>query len=277
MAQTVIGMFNATTNAQKAQEELVSAGFDRNHIDIAEGSMTRHTGDYDGDGDVDTSDKVKSFFGNLFDNDDDVNRYSTAAGSNTVVTVYTNEMSQAKKAAAIMNQHGALGGQNNLSPMESYNDDRYTEAGYAGLGYTDTDFETTNNMNADDSVAVVEENMKVGKREVTTGGLRVHSRIVEKPVQESLRLRTEEVYVDRKSVDRPATEAELSGFKEGTIEMTERSEEAVVSKEARVKEEISLHKEVNQREEVISDTVRSTEVDVENISTNEADTTERNY
>jgi stress response protein YsnF len=43
----------------------------------------------------------------------------------------------------------------------------------------------------------------------------------------------------------------------------ERSEEAVVSKEARVVEEVVVHKEAEQRTETISDTVRRTEVDVE--------------
>ena len=39
----------------------------------------------------------------------------------------------------------------------------------------------------------------------------------------------------------------------------------VVSKEARVIEEISLDKKVNERKETIRDTVRKTEVDVEEI------------
>jgi stress response protein YsnF len=45
--------------------------------------------------------------------------------------------------------------------------------------------------------------------------------------------------------------------------MEERSEEAVVSKEARVVEEVVIHKDAEQRTETISDTVRRTEVDVE--------------
>ena len=52
-------------------------------------------------------------------------------------------------------------------------------------------------------------------------------------------------------------------FQERTVEMEERSEEAVVSKEARVKEELVVRKDVEQRTETISDTVRSTEVEIE--------------
>ncbi len=52
-------------------------------------------------------------------------------------------------------------------------------------------------------------------------------------------------------------------FQERTIEMDEKREEAVVSKEARVKEELVIKKDVNQRTETISDTVRSTKVEIE--------------
>ena len=52
-------------------------------------------------------------------------------------------------------------------------------------------------------------------------------------------------------------------FQERTIEMEERDEQAVVSKQARVTEELVVHKGVEQRTETVSDTVRKTEVEVE--------------
>ena len=59
------------------------------------------------------------------------------------------------------------------------------------------------------------------------------------------------------------TQAWGDPFQERTIEVEERGEEAVVSKEARVVEEVVVRKEADQRTETISDTVRKTEVDVE--------------
>ena len=47
--------------------------------------------------------------------------------------------------------------------------------------------------------------------------------------------------------------------------MRETAEVPVVSKEARVVEEVSLDKEITERQETIRDTVRNTEVDVEQI------------
>jgi len=112
----------------------------------------------------------------------------------------------------------------------------------------------------------MEEQLQIGKREVEGGGVRVRSRIVEKPVEETIRLREEHVTVNRRPVDRAVGEGEFANFKEGDIDISERSEQAVVSKDARVTEEISIGKNVEEREETVSDTVRSTEVDVEQIN-----------
>ena len=131
---------------------------------------------------------------------------------------------------------------------------------------TGNTFNTTGNTSdINRSIPIIEENLEVGKRTVQTGGVRLRSRIVERPVEETLRLREERVNIERNTVDRPATEADFTAFKEGEIEMIERAEVPVVSKQARVIEEVSLGKEVNERSETISDTVRKTEVDVENI------------
>ena len=66
--------------------------------------------------------------------------------------------------------------------------------------------------------------------------------------------------------DRPATEADFQAFREGEIEVTETSEQPMVSKEARVVEEVRLTKDVEQRDEVVRDTVRKTDVDVEKLN-----------
>ncbi len=99
-----------------------------------------------------------------------------------------------------------------------------------------------------------------------TGGVRLKSRIVERPVEEEMRLRQERVTVERNSVDREATSDELQAFTEGEIEMVENAEVPVVNKQARVVEEIRLNKEVDEHTETVHDTVRKTEVDIENLT-----------
>jgi len=120
----------------------------------------------------------------------------------------------------------------------------------------------------DESIPVVEETLRVGKREVMQGRVRVRSYVVETPVEEQVTLRREHVDVERRAVDRPVTDADRL-FEERTIEATETSEEAVISKEARVTEEVVIHKDVDQHTETVRDTLRRTEVEVDR----DADTT----
>ena len=88
-------------------------------------------------------------------------------------------------------------------------------------------------------------------------------RVVERPVEEVVRLREERVNVERRPVNRAVTDADLNAFREGSFELRERSEEAVVDKTARVVEEVAVNKEVAERSETVRDTVRSTDVNVE--------------
>jgi uncharacterized protein (TIGR02271 family) len=111
-------------------------------------------------------------------------------------------------------------------------------------------------------IPVAEEQVRIGKRDVSHGRVRVRSYVVETPVQEQVALREENVRVERRPVDRPSTGNE-GLFKERVIEAEERAQEAVVSKDARVKEEIAVKKDATSRTETVSDKVRRTEVEVE--------------
>jgi uncharacterized protein (TIGR02271 family) len=126
------------------------------------------------------------------------------------------------------------------------------------------------------AIPVVQEELKIGKREVQRGGVRVFSRVVETPVNESVNLREEHVSVERHAVDRPLTAGDKTAFKEQSIEMREKSEEAVVQKSARVVEEVVVGKQATQRQQNIKDSVRHTEVQVESLGAQDDDTYFRN-
>jgi uncharacterized protein (TIGR02271 family) len=114
----------------------------------------------------------------------------------------------------------------------------------------------------DEVIPVVEERLRVGKRDVDLGRVRVRSYVVEEPVSEDVSLREERVEIERRPVDRPLAGDERA-FTDRTIEAEEHAEEAVVTKDARVKEEIALRRKSDDRTETVSDTVRHTEVEVE--------------
>jgi len=128
-------------------------------------------------------------------------------------------------------------------------------------GYSERD--TLGTRSDAEVIPVAEEELRIGKRDVSHGRVRVRSYVVETPVNESVALREENVHVERRPVDRAATPADEVLFQDRTIEMEERAEEAVVAKEARVREELVINKEVGQRTETVTDTVRHTEVDIE--------------
>jgi len=112
------------------------------------------------------------------------------------------------------------------------------------------------------SVPIVQEELQVGKREVKEGTTRIKKDIVEKPVEKQVQLRDEEVKVERRSMDRPVKDPEKA-FQDKTIEMTETKEVPMVKKEARQTGEVVLKKESGQHTETVRDTVRETQVDVQ--------------
>ncbi len=116
------------------------------------------------------------------------------------------------------------------------------------------------------AVPVVEEQLQVGKRTVDQGGVRVYRRVVEVPAETSINLREEHVVVERNALNRPATQQDMDAQGDRSFELIETAEEAVVSKSAHVTEEVVVNKVVGEHTEHIRDTVRKTEVEVEQLS-----------
>lgn len=290
MTQTVIGIFDSPSEAQTAVTQLTNSGFTRGDIDIASRNTSTDTG-----ATTDTAyqeedrDSIGDFFKSLFGSDDDDDysnsrRYSEVAKRGTIVTVHARSSEEASRAADILDEYGAV----DIDERASQYSSGTTGAGIgtmgAATGVTGMGSTTTADMDdlsastrtgsthtgehKDSSIPIIEENLQVGKREVERGGVRVRSRIVERPVEEHLRLREEHVWVERTPVDRTATDADFANVKEGEFEMREHNEVPVVNKEARVVEEVSFGKEVEEHDETIRETVRKTDVDVEDLDQN---------
>ena len=138
------------------------------------------------------------------------------------------------------------------------------------IGDTATPIAATGN--ADAVIPIVEEELAVGKREVQRGGVRVYSRVVETPVEETVVLREEHATIERHPVNRPVSQADLEALRIQSIEVTETAEIPVVEKSARVVEEVLVSKESSERTQQISDSVRKTEVEVEQIETDTKNT-----
>lgn len=247
MAQTVIGVFENIADANQAAQQLTEVGFRHADVDVSTNYRDRET-----TRDEDNDEGVGGFFHSLFGDSDDKYRHTEATRRGTLVTVHTQTMEEAERASEILDEYGAM----------DVNDESYRTG-------TNTTAATSEFENTDATIPVIDEKMEVGKRTRESGHVKVRSRIVERPVEEHLRLRSEHVYVDRKAVNRPASEEEMENFKESSIDVTEHEEVPVVNKEAWVVEEVDVHTDVEERDEVVRDNVRHTEVDVDGNLTDE--------
>lgn len=160
----------------------------------------------------------------------------------TLITVRAETDGAAECAQRVMQQHGAVDIEERGSQWRS--------EGWSGK------------FGEGEVLPVVKEELAVGKRQVSKGGVRVYSHVVETPVEETVALREERATVDRRPVDRPVSAAD-DAFRDRTIEVSETAEEPVIAKRSRVVEEVRVAKEQTQREQTVRDTVRSTDVKVE--------------
>jgi len=254
MANAVVAVFDEYNEAQGAVNELLSAGFDRDEIKLS-GEEGKEIEAEEVQTEKSSGRGIGGFFRSLFgkeQQDEDVGVYDEALKhGNFVLTAIARTDERSELATEVMSHHHPV----DIDARAS----EWTGKASTGAGARAT---TTGQGTA---IPVVEEEVKVGKREVQRGGVRIFQRVSEKPIEEDVKLREERVTVERTPVNKPASEADLSAFKEGSTEVRATGEEAVVSKAARVVEEVRVGKEVNERTEHIKEKVRRTDVDVENL------------
>lgn len=300
MAKTVIGSFDSYAEAQSVVDELAQQGFDRDDISIiakdrepgakrADSERTDTGGSEVGSGAAKgalaggaiglaaglvaiaipgigpviaagplatalagagigaAAGGIIGALMNVGVNPEDAEYYAESVRRGGALVLVHAEEADAQRAADIMQLHGATDIDRRA--------EEWRQTGWQGFD--------PNAEPYDEVIPVVEEELRVGKREVERGRARVYTHVVEQPVQAQVQLQEEEVSVTRRPVDRPATERDLEAARDRSMEFTERGEEAVVEKKARVVEEVEISKDTRQRTERIDDSVRRTEVDVD--------------
>ncbi|MES2317144.1 MAG: YsnF/AvaK domain-containing protein [Pseudomonadota bacterium] len=293
MQHTLVAVFDNRGDAQKALEELVNSGYSRDQARLSEGDPAGDTS-LSPDSTISRSSaedpgsfvsSIRNFFTDIFgtERDEDARVYSEAVNrGHYVLTVVTDSMPEVERAADLVERFGPIdideqaqqwsGGPGTQRPgsgawqQSQPMSQQYAQGSQETLQQGAQQRQGSQQRADTTAIPVIEEELKVGKREVDRGGVRIYQRVVETPVNESVGLREEHVNVERHPVNRPLDPADVAAFQETTIELRETAEEAVVEKTARVVEEVVVGKEVTQRNEQISDTVRRTEVEVEQIA-----------
>jgi uncharacterized protein (TIGR02271 family) len=257
--RTITAFFEDHEDASEAIQRLQTAGIPRTDINMIEGSRSGSSPPQESAG---FWESLKEMF--LPDED----RYTYAEGlrrGGYLVTVRTND-AHYERALDILDDEGTIDIDERAQSWR--NEGWTTPVGGSSLSSSTGSATASSGSSArdvaggDEVIPLTEEQLRVGKRDVSHGRVRVRSYTVETPVQEQVDLRDEHVTVERRSVDRPVAGDE-NLFRERTIEVEERDEEAVVDKQARVKEELVIKKDAGQRTETVSDTVRRTEVEVD--------------
>ncbi len=277
MKNTIVGLFEDRTEAQRAQSEIVSLNIPIGDTKVFDQSASQESG-ATGASDQSWWDSFKEALG--FGASDEGRYYEEGLRRGGVLVSVRAEDALIDRVAEIMEAHGAIDMDERAEQWRSsgWTPQSMTTGAVGGAstsgtlsstaGSSDSLAGTTSASGSGQiareaaSMPVIEEELRVGKREVRRGGVRIYRHVTEQPVAETVRLRDETVRVERQPVNRPVT-AETGLFQNETIEMTETAEEPVVSKQARVVEEVTLHKEVRERDETIHDTVRRADVVVE--------------
>jgi uncharacterized protein (TIGR02271 family) len=139
-------------------------------------------------------------------------------------------------------------------------------AGDRVAGDRDLDRQTGLPNVGEESLTRSEEELRVGKREVESGRVRLRKWVETEPVEANVELRRETVHVHREPVDGVVEGGQIG---EQEIETTLRSEEAVVDKQTVARERVSLDKDVEVEQQTVSDEVRKERVEVEGADTDD--------
>lgn len=206
MTITMVGVFDDASDAREASSKLRQAG-------IAGDSISVHDSDRRTATSVPAEEHrpggIRRFFAELFGSasDDDAGHYAEAVRrGSAVLTVHDVPEQRVDELKDVLEECGAIdidqrveqwraGGWSGYDEHAPAMKREPTDTGRAGM----------------QTLSVVEEQLKAGKREVQRGGVRLHRRVTERPVEEHVSLREERAVIDRHPVDRPATAADLSG------------------------------------------------------------------
>jgi len=281
--RTITAIYDSERDAQQARERLTRVGLDDDDVRIVSQNLTSSSVSSDASGSEDKGmwESIKDFFVG----DDDRPVYSEGLRRGGYLLTARVDDDRTDEAIAELEQTNAIDldqrseqwrseGWTGTAAMSSSMAPADRSTASSGFGSNQSlssgSMGRTRDATAstdEQAIPIAEERLRVGKREVERGGVRVRSYIVEEPVREDVSLREERVEVERRPVSDATARAGEGLLQERTIEISERGEEAVVAKDTVVTEEVVVRKTADERVESIDETVRHTEVDIDDTRT----------
>lgn len=266
MSSTITALFDSRADAEAAKARLQTANVDADHVQIHDKTSSGYKEQgYSTHNDRGVWDSIK----NAFLPDEDRHTYEEGLRRGGVLLTADVDDERVDEAVGVLEEANSIDVDERASEWRSSGweyagGNGSTGSAFAQFGSDNTaDRAVGTSAEREEVIPVVEEQLVVGKRDVSRGGVRVRSYVSETPVHEQVRLRDEQINVERRAVDQPLSAADTDAFRERTIDMTATGEEAVVGKTARVVEEVVVSKTAEEHVEDVNDSVRRTDVEVD--------------
>jgi uncharacterized protein (TIGR02271 family) len=257
--QTIVAAFDTTAHAQAAVEALKAGGFyaddisafDKNRVGLREPGLWQ-----------------RMFGGGLAQHEAEVYTQSLQQGG-MVVSVRVPD-SEVAHATGILDIHRPIDVEDRaittgLAPAAKVEAAAAAAIAAAPIATVQKVAVSPKLAEAHDEVLrLAEEQLQVGKRMVETGMTRVRRFVTEKEVSADVTLHEEHADILRRAITDPKYIGEID-WADATIDIRETAEQALVSKTARVVEEVGLRKIGSDHVETVHDKVRRQQVEIERL------------
>lgn len=238
--EKIVAFYDGAEKARQAARALEGSGFAASDISLLNRESLS-------DKDVRDGNVWQRLFGRSV-SDQESTVYRRAIDSGGVVLTLRTPDTEVDRVMSILNGHGARDlFDRSSSPLSS--------APPTGTARTEV---------GEEVLRLAEEQIDVSKRQVATGKSRIRRFVTEKPVEQQITLHEEHCEVARRAVTDPKL-AQNIDWKDQTLEVTETSEEPVVTKTARIAEEVVIRRRGSDHVETIRDTVRRQQIEVERV------------
>jgi uncharacterized protein (TIGR02271 family) len=243
--EKIVAVYDRAEKAREAARALASSGFVSSDISVLNsGSVSDKEAS---DGSV-----WQRLFGRSVPDEETAAYRRTINSGGAVLTLRTPDR-EVDRAMKILNVHGP-------SNLPDRSGSALTSTRTAATAPT----ETCGLDAAEEVLRLAEEQIDIGKQQIATGKSRIRRFLTEQPVEQQITLHEEHYEVSRRVVNDPQLAKDID-WNDRTIEVIETSEQPVVTKAARITEEVVIRRRGSDHIETIRDTVRRQQLEVERV------------
>ena len=244
--EKIVAVYDRAEKAREAARALASSGFVSSDISVLNsGSVS--------DKDASDGSVWQRLFGRSVPDEETAAYRRTINSGGAVLTLRTPDR-EVDRAMKILNVHGPTN-------FEDRSGSTLTSTRMSATAPT----EICGLDGAEEVLRLAEEQIDIGKQQVATGKSRIRRFLTEQPVEQQITLHEEHYEVSRREVNDPQLAKDID-WKDRTIEVIETREQPVVTKTARIAEEVVIRRRGSDHVETIRDTVRRQQLEVERVS-----------